>query len=202
MRHACPGPGACGGMYTANTVASALETMDIMIPYRFSISAIHPEKSAECIHAGHAIRQLLEHDIKPRDIVTKEALRNSMVEGEFLTVTGKAIAENIAQLPGLAKGQKVVFPIENPIKQTGHLQILCGNVAPEGSVAKITGKEGHSFTGIPQVFNSEDDMIRTLENSQIKAGSVVVIRYVGPKGGPGMPEMLKPTSAIMGNGAG
>lgn len=276
VRHACPGPGACGGMYTANTMASALEAMGMILPYGSSIPAVNPEKITECIRAGHAMRYLLEHDIKPRDIVTKKSLKNAMVvitalggstnavlhliaiacaldltltldefqqvsdavpfladlkpsgrylmadlhavggvpavmkyllkegylDGDCLTVTGKTVAENIAPLPELRKDQEVIFSIGHPIKKTGHLQILRGNLAPEGSVAKITGKEGSSFTGAAQVFDSENDMIHALENNEIKKGSVVVIRYVGPKGGPGMPEMLKPTSAIMGMGLG
>jgi dihydroxy-acid dehydratase len=129
-------------------------------------------------------------------------MEKDYLDGDCLTVTGKTIAENLKSLPGLQEGQDVIFPIEHPIKKTGHLQILRGNVAPGGSVAKITGKEGTSFTGVAHVFNSEDEMIQALEHNHIKAGSVVVIRYVGPKGGPGMPEMLKPTSAIMGVGLG
>ncbi|MCB0034208.1 MAG: dihydroxy-acid dehydratase, partial [Anaerolineales bacterium] len=265
---------ACGGMYTANTMASAIEALGMSLPYSASIPA--EEKVAECLRAGEAIKLLLERDIKPRDIMTREAFENAMVvvmalggstnavlhliamarsvdvdltiqdfqavservpfladlkpsgrfvqedlhkvggtpavmkyllaegllNGDCLTVTGKTLAENLADLPGLTEGQEVVRPISDPVKPTGHLQILFGNLAPGGSVAKITGKEGTVFTGMANVFDSEEEMVTALEEGNIHKGDVIVIRYEGPKGGPGMPEMLTPTSAIMGAGLG
>ncbi len=276
VKHACPGPGACGGMYTANTMASAIEAMGMSLPYSSSTPAAYPEKLAECYQAGAAIRVLMERDIKPRDIMTREAFENAMVvvmalggstnavlhliamaravdveltiddfqrisdrvpfiadlkpsgryvmedlhkvggtpavmkylleknliNGGCLTVTGKTVAQNLAQLPGLSAGQDVVRPVEKPIKETGHISILKGNLAPGGSVAKITGKEGLRFSGPAKVYDSEEAMLKALEDAQIGKGDVVVIRYEGPKGGPGMPEMLTPTSAIMGAGLG
>lgn len=274
VHNACPGAGACGGMYTANTMASAIEALGMSLPYSASIPA--EEKIEECLRAGEAIKLLLEQDIKPRDIMTREAFENAMVvvmalggstnavlhliamarsvdvdltihdfqavsnripfladlkpsgqfvqedlhqvggtpavmkyllaegllKGDCLTVTGKTLAENLADVPGLTEGQEIIRPLGNPIKETGHLQILFGNLAPEGSVAKITGKEGTVFTGTANVFDSEEEMVTALEEGRINKGDVIVIRYEGPKGGPGMPEMLTPTSAIMGAGLG
>jgi dihydroxy-acid dehydratase len=276
VKVSCPGAGACGGMYTANTMACAIEAMGMSLPYSSSIPAVDPAKLEECIQAGAAIRLLLERDIKPRDIMTRDAFENAMVivmalggstnavlhllamarsvdvkltiddfqdvsdrvpfladlkpsgkfvqedlhdvggtpavlkyllaegflKGDCLTVTGKTIAENLADLPGFTKGQSVVHSLDRPIKKTGHIQILKGNLAPEGSVAKITGKEGLVFKGTANVFDSEEDMLVALEQKKIKKGDVIIIRYEGPKGGPGMPEMLTPTSAIMGAGLG
>jgi len=276
VEHACPGPGACGGMYTANTMACAIEALGMSLPYSSSTPAVDADKLKECHAAGAAIRQLLERDIKPRDIMTREAFENAMVmvmalggstnavlhliamaravevplalddfqtisdkvpfiadlkpsgryvmedlhlvggtpavmkyllaegllHGDCLTVTGRTLAENLAGLPGLAEGQDVILPLDKPIKETAHIQILKGNLAPEGSVAKITGKEGLHFSGPARVYDCEEDMLQGLEQGQIHKGDVVVIRYEGPKGGPGMPEMLTPTSAIMGAGLG
>jgi dihydroxy-acid dehydratase len=276
VRNACPGAGACGGMYTANTMASAIEALGMSLPYSSSIPAEEPAKLEECFRAGVAIRQLLEADIKPRDIMTRAAFENAMVivmalggstnavlhliamakavavpltiddfqavsnrvpfiadlkpsgryvmedlhlmggipavmkyllamgllNGDCLTVTGKTVAENLADLPDLNEGQQIIYPIEKPIKSSGHIQILRGNLAPEGAVAKITGKEGLIFTGPAKVYDCEEDMLSALERKEINKGDVVVIRYEGPKGGPGMPEMLTPTSAIMGAGLG
>ena len=276
VRYSCPGAGACGGMYTANTMGSAIEAMGMSLPYSSSIPAEDPAKLEECIKAGAAIRLLLEKDIKPRDIMTREAFENAMtvvmavggstnavlhliamaraagvpltlsdfqkvsdrvpfladlkpsgrfvqedlhrvggtpavmkyllehglLHGDCLTVTGKTVAENLADLPALKEGQVVVRSLENPIKESGHLQILYGNLASKGAVAKITGKEGQRFVGPAQVYDSEEEMLAALERKEINKGSVVVIRYEGPKGGPGMPEMLTPTSAIMGAGLG
>jgi len=276
VRNACPGAGACGGMYTANTMASAIEAMGMSLPYSSSIPAEHPQKKEECIKAGEAMLRLLEADLKPRDIMTWQAFQNAMtivmalggstnsvlhliamaravdidltmgdfqevsnrvpfladlkpsgryvmadlhnvggtpglmkylleeglLDGGCITVTGKTIAENLADLPGLAKGQKVVHSFENPLKPSGHLTILYGNLAPKGAVAKITGKEGLYFKGPARVFDSEEDMLSGLESGRIEKGDVVIIRFEGPKGGPGMPEMLAPTSAIMGAGLG
>jgi dihydroxy-acid dehydratase len=276
VRNACPGAGACGGMYTANTMASAIEAMGMSLPYSSSIPAEDPDKQDECRRAGQAIMNLLEKDIKPRDIMTRAAFENAMVvvmalggstnavlhliaiarsvdvdltiddfqsvsdrvplladlkpsgkyvqedlhtvggtpgvmkfllaegmlDGDCLTVSGRSIAENLQSLPGLAEGQDVVRTLQNPIKSSGHLQILRGNLAPEGAVAKITGKEGLLFTGTANVFDSEEEMLAALEQDQIQKGDVVIIRYEGPQGGPGMPEMLTPTSAIMGAGLG
>jgi dihydroxy-acid dehydratase len=276
VRRSCPGAGACGGMYTANTMASAIEALGMSLPYSSSIPAEDPDKPKECREAGAAIRLLLERNITPRQIMTREAFENAMVlvmavggstnavlhliamarsvnvpltiddfqrvsnripyvadlkpsgkfvqedlhmvggtpavlkfllaekliNGDCLTVTGKTLAENLAPLPGLKAGQKIVRPLNDPIKPTGHIQILRGNLAPEGAVAKITGKEGLTFRGPARVYDSEEDMLHALEKKQIQKGDVVVIRYEGPKGGPGMPEMLTPTSAIMGAGLG
>ncbi|VAW40324.1 Dihydroxy-acid dehydratase [hydrothermal vent metagenome] len=276
VRHACPGAGACGGMYTANTMASAIEALGMSLPYSASYPAVSNEKAAECVAAGQAIRTLLEKEIKPRDIMTRAAFENGMVitmalggstnavlhliamarsvdvdltiddfqavsdrvpfladlkpsgrfvmedlhevggtpavmkylyengyiNGDCLTVTGKTVAENLAQVAGLSEGQEVIRPLSNPIKKTGHIQILRGNLAPGGAVAKITGKEGLVFSGTANVFDSEEAMLAGLENGEIQKGDVIVIRFEGPKGGPGMPEMLTPTSAIMGAGLG
>ncbi|MDO8598369.1 MAG: dihydroxy-acid dehydratase, partial [Sulfuricaulis sp.] len=276
VQHACPGAGACGGMYTANTMASAIEALGMSLPYSSSTPAVDPEKAEECLKAGAAVRHLLENDIKPRDIMTRAAFENAMVivialggstnavlhliamaravgvaltiddfqkvsdrvpfladlkpsgkyvmedlhniggipavmkyllekgllNGDCLTVTGKTIAENLKNLPGLKSGQDVLMPIEKPIKPNGHIRILRGSLAPGGAVAKITGKEGLTFTGPARVYDCEEDMLKGLERNEIKKGDVVVIRYEGPKGGPGMPEMLTPTSAIMGAGLG
>jgi dihydroxy-acid dehydratase len=274
VKQACPGAGACGGMYTANTMACAIEALGMTLPYSSSTPAEYPAKLEECFQAGAAIRNLLEKDIKPRDIMTRAAFENAMVivmalggstnavlhliamaksvevelnlddfqkvsdrvpfiadlkpsgqyvmedihkiggtpavmkyllekgllNGDCLTVTGQTVAENLADLPGLTEGQEVIRPIENPIKASGHIQILRGNLAPAGSVAKITGKEGLRFTGPAKVYDCEEDMLSALERKEIVKGDVVVIRYEGPKGGPGMPEMLTPTSAIVGAG--
>lgn len=276
VKHACPGAGACGGMYTANTMATAIEAMGMSLPYSSSIPAEDPDKRAECVAAGKAMRLLLEKDIKPRDIMTRAAFENAMVvimalggstnavlhliamarsvgvdltpddfqavsnriplladlkpsgrfvqedlhqvggtpavmkfllregllDGSTLTVTGKTMAENLEPLPDLTEGQEIITPLDKPIKSSGHIQILKGNLAPEGAVAKITGKEGLSFSGRANVFDSEEEMLKALEEDRIIAGDVIIIRYEGPKGGPGMPEMLTPTSAIMGAGLG
>lgn len=276
VRRSCPGAGACGGMYTANTMASAIEAMGMTLPYSSSIPAEDPQKLEECFQAGEAIRNLLEKDIKPRDIMTRTAFENAMVlimatggstnavlhliamaraadvkltiddfqkvsdripyisdlkpsgkfvmedlhsvggtpavlkyllekgliDGSCLTVTGRTLEDNLRSLPGLKEGQTIVQTVENPIKQTGHIRIMRGNVCPDGAVAKITGKEGLIFTGTARCFDSEELMLRGLEDGKIRKGDVVVIRYEGPKGGPGMPEMLTPTSAIMGAGLG
>jgi dihydroxy-acid dehydratase len=276
VRHACPGAGACGGMYTANTMASAIEALGMALPYSSSTPAEDPAKLDECRRAGAAVRRLLELDLKPRDIMTRAAFENAMVtaialggstnlvlhliamaravgvpltiddfqrasdktplladfkpsgkyvmedlhkvggtpavmkfllaagmlDGSCMTVTGQTVAENLRDLPGLTPGQTIVRPLSDPIKETGHIQILRGSLAPEGAVAKITGKEGLSFTGPAQVFDCEEDMVAAAEQGRIRAGSVIVIRYEGPKGGPGMPEMLSPTSILMGAGLG
>jgi dihydroxy-acid dehydratase len=276
VRKSCPCAGACGGMYTANTMASAIEALGMALPYSSSIPAEDAEKLDECFRAGQAIRLCLERDIKPRDIMTRRAFENAMVvvmavggstnavlhliamaravgvelsiddfqnvsdrvpyiadlkpsgrfvqedlhlvggtpavmkyllehgllDGDCLTVTGKTIAANLAELPGLADGQEIIHPLDRPIKPTGHIRILKGNLAPQGAVAKITGKEGTVFRGRANVFDAEEEMLAALERGQITKGDVVVIRYEGPKGGPGMPEMLTPTSAIMGAGLG
>ena len=276
VRHACPGAGACGGMYTANTMATAIEAMGMALPDSASIPAEHPDKLAECLRAGAAIRHLLEIDLKPRDIMTRRAFENAMVtimalggstnavlhliamartvgidltpadfqktarripyladlkpsgkfvqedlhsvggtsglmkylldkglmDGDCMTVTGKTLAENLATSKGLAPGQKIIQPVESPLKKTGHITILHGNLAPGSAVAKITGKEGSKFSGPARVFDSEEAMLAALEQGGIKRGDVVIIRYEGPKGGPGMPEMLTPTSALMGAGLG
>jgi len=277
VRNACPGQGACGGMYTANTMASAAEALGMTLPYSSSIPADDPLKVDECKMVGQAILNLLEKDIKPRDIMTKAAFENAltlimmtggstnavlhmiaiahsvgvdltlddfqrisdktpfladlkpsgkyvmedlhavggtpaclkyllkhgMVDGSCLTVTGKTLAENLESCPDFTEGQDVVMPLDRPIKETGHLQILYGDVAPEGSVAKITGKEGLEFEGPARCFDQEEEMLAALEEDpESFRGCVVVIRYEGPKGGPGMPEMLTPTSAIMGAGLG
>lgn len=276
VRNSCPGAGACGGMYTANTMASAIEALGMALPYSASIPAEDPAKKEECDRAAAAIHLLLERDIKPRDIMTRQAFENAMtvvvalggstnavlhllamarsvdvplsladfqntsdrvpyladlkpsgkfvqedlhsiggtpavmkyllaeglLNGDCLTVTGKTLAENLADLPGLKVGQSIVRPVSDPIKPTGHIQILFGNLAPEGAVAKITGKEGLIFSGPARCFDSEEDMLRALEQKKIHKGDVIIIRFEGPKGGPGMPEMLTPTSAIMGAGLG
>src|SRR5215471_6852702 len=276
VRYSCPGAGACGGMYTANTMASAIEMLGMSLPYSSSTPAEDPLKLDECFRAGAAVRNLLEMDLKPRDIMTRKAFENAMVlitvlggstnavlhliamarsvnvpltiddfqrvsdrtplladfkpsgqyvmedlhkvggipavikfllsegmiHGDCMTVTGKTVRENVVNLPELAPGQKIVMPRTKPIKSTGHIQILKGNLAPDGSVAKLTGKEGTVFSGPANVFDSEEDMLHALENKKISKGEVIVIRYEGPKGGPGMPEMLTPTSAVMGAGLG
>ncbi len=276
VKNSCPGAGACGGMYTANTMATAIEAMGMSLPYSSSTPAVDDGKAQECIEAGSAIRVLLEKNIRPSDIMTRAAFENAMVmimitggstnavlhliamaraidvdlslddfqsvsdripliadlkpsgkyvmedvhkvggtpalmkylldegliDGSCMTVTGKTIAENLADLPALHQDQKVFVSLSKPIKSTGHIQILKGNLAPGGSVAKITGKEGLVFKGPANVFDSEEDMLKALEDNKINKGDVIVIRYEGPKGGPGMPEMLTPTSAIMGAGLG
>ncbi|MEE9342371.1 MAG: dihydroxy-acid dehydratase [Gammaproteobacteria bacterium] len=276
VQNACPGAGACGGMYTANTMASAIEAMGMSLPYSSSTPAVDRGKLDECLRAGAAIKHLLENDIKPSDIMTRAAFENAMVmvmalggstnavlhllamarsvdvkltiddfqsvsdripfladlkpsgrfvmedlhnvggtpavmrylleqdllEGSCLTVTGNTLADNLADVPGLSAGQEVFMPLEKPIKSSGHIQILKGNFAPGGSVAKITGKEGLRFVGPARVYDCEEDMLLGLEKNEIQKGDVVIIRYEGPKGGPGMPEMLTPTSAIMGAGLG
>ena len=276
VRHSCPGAGACGGMYTANTMASAIEAMGMSLPDSASTPAEDVGKQEECLRAGAAIRLLLERDIKPRDIMTREAFENAIVvvmvlggstnavlhliamarsvgvpltpadfqsvakrvplladlkpsgryvqenlhsiggtsglmkyllgekllTGDCLTVTGKTLAENLIVSKGLAEGQKVIHPVERPIKSTGHITILHGNLAPDSAVAKITGKEGNRFRGPARVFDSEESMLAALEKGVIQRGDVVIIRYEGPKGGPGMPEMLTPTSALVGAGLG
>ncbi len=276
LKNACPGAGACGGMYTANTMASAIETLGMSLPNSSSYPAESQEKLDETLSVGAAIRHLLEEDIKPKDIMTRQAfenavtvvmalggstnavlhllaiakaadvpltiddfqeisnrvpfiadlkpsgqyvmedlhevggvpavqkllLREGLLHGDCLTVTGKTLAENLEAMPDLSEGQKVVFPLSNPIKKTGHLNILYGNLATEGSVAKITGKEGERFSGPAKVFDSEELTLAGLEAGKVVAGDVVVIRYEGPKGGPGMREMLSITSAIMGAGLG
>lgn len=277
VMNSCPGAGACGGMYTANTMASAIEALGMSLPYSSSNPALSDEKKKECEEAGKAIRLLLEKDIKPKDIMTRKAFENAitvimtlggstnavlhliamaksvdvpltqddiqaisdripvladfkpsgkylmqdlhehggvpsvmkyllqkgLLHGDCMTVTGKTLAENLATVPDLDfESQKIIYPLENPIKATGHLQILYGNLALGGSVAKISGKEGEKFTGPARVFDGEKELIAGIENKRVQPGDVVVIRYVGPKGAPGMPEMLKPTSAIIGAGLG
>jgi len=277
VRESCPSAGACGGMYTANTMASAIEALGMSLPFSSSNPALSDEKKKECLAAGKAIRHLLEKDIKPKDIMTRQAFENAMVmivilggstnavlhliamaksvdvkltqddfqnvsnrtpmladfkpsgkylmqdlhehggvpavmkyalkkgllHGDCLTVTGKTLAENLQSIPDLDfEKQKIIFPLEKPIKATGHLQILYGNLAAGGSVAKITGKEGEKFAGPARVFDGEFELIDGINSKKIKPGDVVVIRYVGPKGAPGMPEMLKPTSALIGAGLG
>jgi len=276
IQHACPGAGACGGMYTANTMASAIEALGMSLPYSSSNPALSPEKQKECVDAGEAIKNLLKLDITPSQIMTDKAfenalrivmilggstnavmhliamaksiglklslqkiqqisdttplladlkpfgrylmedihavggtpaimkymLKNGLLHGDCLTVTGKTIAENLETVPDLLADQTIISPVNNPLKASSHLQILYGNVAQEGSVAKITGIEGELFEGPAVVFNGEQDAIVGIRNGRVKKGNVVVIRYEGPKGGPGMPEMLKPTSAIMGAGLG
>ena len=276
VRHACPGAGACGGMYTANTMSSAIEALGMSLPYSASIPAEDPAKIEECRNAGAAVRRLLELDLRPSAILTRKAFENAIavvcalggstnavlhlvamaraarvplaiddfqtisdrvplladlkpsgryvmedlhraggtpavmklllekgaLHGECMTVTGRTLAENLAALPALAAGQDVIRPWDDPIQATAHIQILRGSLAPGGAVAKITGKEGLSFTGPAQVFDREEDMIAAAERGAIRKGSVIVIRYEGPKGGPGMPEMLTPTSIIMGAGLG
>jgi dihydroxy-acid dehydratase len=277
VQHSCPGAGACGGMYTANTMASAIEALGMSLPFSSSNPALSDEKQKECEEAGKAIKLLLEKDIKPKDIMTKKAFENAItvimilggstnavlhmiamaksvdvsltqddiqaisnktpvladfkpsgkylmqdlhqyggvpavmkyllhkgfLHGDCLTVTGKTIAENLANMPDLDfDKQKIILPLETPIKATGHLQILYGNLAEKGSVAKISGKEGERFVGPARVFNGEQELIQGINSGKIKQGDVVVITHVGPKGAPGMPEMLKPTSAIIGAGLG
>ena len=276
VKNSCPGAGACGGMYTANTMASAIEALGMSLPYSSSNPALSPEKKAECELAGEAIKVLLERDIKPRDIMTRKAFENAltvitalggstnavlhllamahsvgveltmddfqtigdktpvigdlkpsgkylmedlhnvggvpgvmkylldlgMLHGDCLTVTGKTLEENLSKLPYLDPNQQVILPVTSPVKPSGHLQILYGNLAERGSVAKISGKEGEYFKGSARVFDDEYEAIDGIKNGKVEKGDVVVIRYCGPKGGPGMPEMLKPTSAIMGAGLG
>ena len=277
VKASCPGAGACGGMYTANTMAAAIEALGMSLPYSSSNPAISEEKKKECLAAGKAIRHLLEKDIKPKDIMTRKAFENAItviialggstnavlhliamaksvdvpltqddiqaisdkvpvladfkpsgrylmqdlyqhgglpavmkyllqqgfLHGDCLTVTGKTIAENLTSVTDLDfTAQTIIRPVSNPLKSTGHLQILYGNLAEGGSVAKISGKEGERFVGPARVFDGEFELIAGINSGKIKAGDVVVIRYVGPKGGPGMPEMLKPTSAIIGAGLG
>jgi dihydroxy-acid dehydratase len=277
VQHSCPGAGACGGMYTANTMASAIEALGMSLPYSSSNPALSQEKQDECKAAGKAIRLLLEKDIKPSDIMTRKAFENAitvimvlggstnavlhliamaksvdvsltqddiqaisdktpvladfkpsgkylmqdlhqyggvpavmkyllskgMLHGDCLTVTGKTIAENLQEVPDLDfDTQKIIYPLEAPLKATGHLQILYGNLAEGGSVAKISGKEGEKFVGPARVFDGEFELINGISSGRVKSGDVVVIRNVGPKGAPGMPEMLKPTSAIIGAGLG
>ncbi len=276
IKKACPGAGACGGMYTANTMAAAIETLGMSLPYNSSNPALSNEKKVESIAAGRALRLLIEKDIKPSDIVTKKSIENAirlvtvlggstnavlhflaiasaanvdfdlddfqrisdttpfladlkpsgkylmedlhevggvpavlkymlekgMLHGDCLTVTGKTLSENLDSVGGLKAGQKVILPVETPIKESGHIRILKGNLSPTGAVAKITGKEGLVFSGSAKVFNSEYDANDGIREGKVKKGDVVVIRYEGPKGGPGMPEMLKPTAAIIGAGLG
>ncbi len=276
VRNACPGPGACGGMYTANTMSSAIEALGMSLPYSSSNPATSRNKQAETKEYGAAMMNLLKKDIKPRDIMTKKSFENAirlitvlggstngvmhliamakavgvkiglddftrlgkktpfladlkpsgqyvmedlhkvggvpavmkfmlaegMLHGDCMTVTGKTVAQNLKKVKPLKKGQKVIMPLSKPVKATGHLNILYGNLASKGSVAKITGKEGLIFKGKAKVFNSEQAANTAIQNGKIKKGNVIVIRYIGPKGGPGMPEMLKPTSLVMGAGLG
>ena len=276
IEKACPGAGACGGMYTANTMASAIEALGFSLPYNSSNPAVGKSKESEAYNAGKAILNLLEQDIKPSDIITKKSLENAitlvtilggstnavlhflaiaktanipfsiddikeisnktpfladlkpsgkylmedihqvggipavlkyllnegLIHGDCLTVTGKTLAENLRDIPDLAPNQQIIKTIKNPIKLSGHIRILRGNLAPEGAVAKITGKEGLKFTGPAKVFNGEYETNDAIKNGIVEKGDVIVIRYEGPKGGPGMPEMLKPTAAIMGAGLG
>ncbi|HZG26482.1 MAG TPA: dihydroxy-acid dehydratase [Chitinophagaceae bacterium] len=277
IQNSCPGAGACGGMYTANTMSSAIEAMGMSLPYSSSNPALSEEKKKECLDAGKAIRVLMEKDIKPKDIMTRKAFENAItvimalggstnavlhliamaksvdielnqddfqqisdrtpviadlkpsgkylmedlhniggvpavmkyllkegfLHGDCITVTGNTIAENLESIPDIQfDNQKIIFPVSEPLKATGHLQILYGNLAEGGSVAKISGKEGERFEGPARVFDGEFELIAGINSGKIQPGDVVVIRYVGPKGGPGMPEMLKPTSAIMGSGLG
>jgi dihydroxy-acid dehydratase len=277
IKHSCPGAGACGGMYTANTMATAIEALGMSLPFSSSNPALSEDKQKECEAAGKAIRLLLEKDIKPSDIMTRKAFENAitvvmilggstnavlhliamakavdvkltqddfqkisdkipvladfkpsgkylmqdlhqhgglpsvmkyllqkgLLHGNCMTVTGKTVAENLKEVePINFEKQSIIYPLEKPIKATGHLQILYGNLAEKGSVAKISGKEGEKFEGPARVFEGEHDVIRGINSGKIKAGDVVVIRYIGPKGAPGMPEMLKPTSAIIGAGLG
>lgn len=276
VMNACPGPGACGGMYTANTMASAIEAMGMTLPYNASNPANAVEKVLECEAVGEYLIRLLDHDLKPRDILTKKSLENAFrlvtilggstnavlhmlaiakaaeieftlkdfqrisdetpflgdlkpsgkyvmedlhnvggipavmkfllendqLHGDCMTVTGKTVAQNLEDVKGLNAGQDVILPFERPIKENGHIQILYGNLAEDGAVAKITGKEGVRFSGPARVFNSEEEANEGIQSGKVEKGEVIIIRYVGPKGGPGMPEMLKPTSAIMGAGLG
>jgi len=277
VQHSCPGAGACGGMYTANTMASAIEALGMSLPYSSSNPALSKEKQNECIAAGKAIKILLEKDIKPKDIMTSQAFENAitvimvlggstnavlhliavaksvgvaltqddfqtisnkipvladfkpsgkylmedlhqiggvpavmkyllgkgLLHGACLTVTGKTVAENLAEAKDLDfEKQDIIMPLEKPLKATGHLQILYGNLATGGSVAKISGKEGERFEGTARVFDGEKDLITGIQSGKVHGGDVVVIRYIGPRGAPGMPEMLKPTGAIIGAGLG
>src|SRR5690606_24357615 len=276
IRSACPGAGACGGMYTANTMSSSIEALGLSLPYSSSNPATSAEKKQECVTAAAAIKHLLELDLKPRDIVTRRSLENALVvvmalggstnavlhylaiarafglpltlddfqyisnhtpliadlkpsgrylmedvhesggtpavlkillaegllDGDCLTVTGKTLRENLENIQPWDNRLNILTPVKKPLKPTGHLQILYGNIAPQGAVAKITGKEGEFFEGTARVFDSEDDTVEAVKKGHIKKGDVIVIRYVGPKGGPGMPEMLKVTAAIMGAGLG
>ena len=276
VENACPGAGACGGMYTANTMASAIEALGMTLPYNSSNPAVSVDKKEECERIGAAVRKLIELDLKPKDIVTRKSienavrliavlggstnavlhflaitraaeidftiddfqtlmdktpfladlkpsgkylmedlhrvggvpavlkfmLENDMLHGDCMTVTGKTLAENLKDVPSLEAGQDVIYPVNQPIKESGHIRILKGNLAPEGSVAKITGKEGLQFKGPARVFEGEYVANDGIRNGEVQPGEVVVIRYEGPKGGPGMPEMLKPTAAIMGAGLG
>lgn len=276
VRHSCPGPGACGGMYTANTMSSAIEALGFSLPYSASNPAVGKAKQRECAAAGKALRALLERDLKPLDILSRESFENAfrvvtvmggstnavlhllaiartagipftladvqqlsartpvladmkpsgkyhmedvhgiggipavmkyllaenLLHGDCLTVTGKTIRENLSRVPGLPEGQNIIAPVSQPLLAQGHLRILYGNLAEEGSVAKISGKEGERFEGTAVVFDNEFECIEGIRSGKVQAGQVVVIRYEGPKGAPGMPEMLKPTSAIMGKGLG
>ena len=276
VKHSCPGAGACGGMYTANTMAVAIEALGLSLPFSSSLPAEDPGKADECRRAGDAAKQLLERDLKPLDILTRASFENALVmvmavggstnavlhllaiaraagiplaledfqrasdrvplladlkpsgtyvqedlhavggtpavmkyllergylDGDCMTVTGRTLGENLYDAPPLAAGQQVIQPIEQPVLPRGHIRILTGNLAPTGSVAKITGKEGALFSGPAKVYDAEEDMLSGLERGEIAKGTVVIIRYEGPKGGPGMPEMLTPTSAIMGAGLG
>jgi dihydroxy-acid dehydratase len=277
VQHSCPGAGACGGMYTANTMASAIEALGMSLPFSSSNPALSDDKQKECLLAGKAVRLLLEKNIRPSDIMTSKAFENAitvimilggstnavlhliamarsvgvslsqddfqkisdrvpvladfkpsgkylmqdlhqhgglpsvmkyllskgLLHGDCLTVTGKTVAENLAGVPDLDfKAQQIIYPIEQPLKKTGHLQILYGNLAEKGSVAKISGKEGEKFVGPARVFDGEQKLIQGIQSGRVKAGDVVVIKNEGPKGAPGMPEMLKPTSAIIGAGLG
>lgn len=276
VRHACPGPGACGGMYTANTMSTAIEVLGLSLPGSASTPAEDPKKLEECLAIGPAILNLLERDITPRQIATRQAFENAMVitmvlggstnavlhliamaraarveltiddfqkvsdripfladlkpsgkyvmedlhaiggvpavvkmllergvlDGSCLTVTGKTLAENVKNWPAMPANQAILAPWDKPLKASGHIRILRGSLAPEGAVAKITGKEGLRFSGPARVYDSEEDMLRAVEQNKVKKGDVIVIRYEGPKGGPGMPEMLAPTSVIMGAGLG
>ena len=276
IKNACPGAGACGGMYTANTMSSAIEAMGMALPFNSSNPATSNDKLDECSKIGDAIYNLIKLDLKPLDILTKESIENAvklitvlggstnavlhilaiaksakinftindfkrisdstpfladlkpsgkflmedlhnvggipavmkymldnnLLNGDCMTVTGKTISENLSDIESLNNDQVIINPLSNPIKSSGHIRILYGNIASEGSVAKITGKEGLIFTGKAIVFDSENDANKGIKEGKVKKGNVVVIRYVGPKGGPGMPEMLKPTSAIMGCGLG
>ena len=276
VENACPGAGACGGMYTANTMASAIEALGMTLPYNSSNPAVSVDKKEECERIGAAVRKLIELDLKPKDIVTRKSienavrliavlggstnavlhflaitraaeidftiddfqtlmdktpfladlkpsgkylmedlhrvggvpavlkfmLENDMLHGDCMTVTGNTLAENLKDVPTLEAGQDVIYPVNQPIKESGHIRILKGNLAPEGSVAKITGKEGLQFKGPARVFEGEYAANDGIRNGEVQPGEVVVIRYEGPKGGPGMPEMLKPTAAIMGAGLG
>ncbi|CCE86329.1 Piso0_004812 [Millerozyma farinosa CBS 7064] len=278
IKHACPGAGSCGGMYTANTMASAAEVMGMTLPYSSSSPAVSKEKAMECASVGEAMKNLLSLDLKPREIMTKTAFENAIryiiatggstnavlhliaiahsvdvdltvddfqrisdttplladfkpsgkyvmadlqkvggtpavmklllkegiIDGSQYTVTGKTVKENLEKVPALSEGQEIIRPVSNPLKPNGHLQILKGSLAPGGAVGKITGKEGTYFKGKARVFDQEADFITSLEKGEIKKGekTVCIIRYEGPKGGPGMPEMLKPSSALMGYGLG